>query len=330
MDLTPIVQPQLLADLKLKPAAVCFRIGTGPRDTLLPFFSDRRFLDFAGMLPCFIAHEEIERLSPALIEMLHAAGCRILEPKECFIASGDAPPEPPADAHWIGGDWLFSPPARVTRSHTASRALSLKLLQLVAHEADTCEIETVFRQDPVLAYELLRLVNSLGVGVGKRISSFSQAIIILGRQQLKRWINLMLFSARRDDHRVSMLSARVAVRARHMELLAQACGFDRNTQDHAFMAGMFSWLGILFGRPLEEIIEPLKLNATLIDALLNRQGKIGHLLEAEDRIERGEDDGPGELFDGYRLPHAEHNLLALEAYRWMLNISLHAPDPDDA
>ncbi|MBV5336453.1 MAG: HDOD domain-containing protein, partial [Deltaproteobacteria bacterium] len=114
--------------------------------------------------------------------------------------------------------------------------------------------EAVFRQDPILAYHLLRLVNSLCIGVDKHISSFSQAILILGRHQLKRWLNLMLFAANRDDYRTPMLMARVAVRARSMELLAKAGGFDRSEQDQAFMAGMFSLLGVLFGMPLSEVL----------------------------------------------------------------------------
>ena len=162
----------------------------------------------------------------------------------------------------------------------ASRSLSLKLLQLVATDADTCEIEAIFRQDPVLAYHLLRLVNSLGVGVGRTISSFAQAILILGRQQLKRWLNLMLFAASRDDYRSAMLLARVAVRARTMELLAKARGFDRSEQDQAFMAGMFSLLGILFGLPLAGILNPLQLHESLTSGVLHHEGELGRLLQA--------------------------------------------------
>jgi hypothetical protein len=47
-----------------------------------------------------------------------------------------------------------------------------------------------------------------------------------------------------------MLLARVVVRARSMELLARESGLDRSAQDLAFMAGMFSLLGVLFGSPL--------------------------------------------------------------------------------
>ena len=43
---------------------------------------------------------------------------------------------------------------------------------------------------------------------------------------LKRWLNLMLFAASREDHRSAMLLARVAVRARSMECWRRPAGFS--------------------------------------------------------------------------------------------------------
>lgn len=43
-------------------------------------------------------------------------------------------------------------------------------------------------------YNLLRLVNSVAVGARTRISNFSQAIAILGRRQLQRWLQLLIYA----------------------------------------------------------------------------------------------------------------------------------------
>ncbi|MEO8409938.1 MAG: HDOD domain-containing protein, partial [Propionivibrio sp.] len=240
-------------------------------------------------------------------------------------------PALPAAAEWLAGEWYLAGPARpekTSAARTGARTLALKLLQKVAEDADTREIEAIFRQEPVLAYHLLRLVNSLSVGVGRTISSFSQAILILGRQQLKRWLNLMLFAANRDDPRAPMLLARVAVRARSMELLARTSGFDRAMQEYAFMTGMFSLLGCLFGMPLSEVLQPLKLHVSLTDALLHRQGRLGLLLNIVERTEyagAAEKAGLDEQLVRLGLGIDDHILIAIDAYQWMLAV-IHAQD----
>lgn len=285
---------------------------------LLPLIQDQRFSDFAAAIPCLFERELAAQLPPPLLQALQAAGCQALTEEIAHCAEQPTKPQLPPTAKWLSGDWYLAPPLKTSGSQAASRAQSLKLLQRLAADADTYEIEAFFRQDPVLAYHLLRLVNSLGVGLGRHVSSFSQAILILGRQQLERWLNLMLFAASRDDHRSAMLLARVAVRARSMELLAKGCGFDRSLQERAFLAGMFSLLGILFGMPLPEILNPLKLNAALLAALLKHEGDLGRLLQAVESAERAEQAALSTLLDDLDLSVADYNLITLESYHWML------------
>lgn len=332
----------LLADRKLKPAGVLLRFNSefggssaaesdnNPGDAFSTLASRPEFITFAAGFPCFIATADAQRLPPETLQAMQGAGCQVLADDILVRASNPAagitenrtpaaPALPPA-ALWLAGDWYMAPPAKPPGNPTASRTLALKLVQLVAADADTHEIEAIFRQDPTLSYHLLRLVNSLGMSTNKRITSFSQAILILGRQQLRRWLNLMLFAARKDDQRAAMLLAHVAVRARNMELLARASGLDRAGQELSFMAGMFSLLGILFGLPLPEILKPLQISEVLVDAVLRREGDIGRLLQAVEFAEQGDSVGLSGLLDALSLSAAQFNLLNIEACQWMLDI----------
>ena len=190
-------------------------------------------------------------------------------------------------------------------------------MHLVTSDADTCDIEAVFRQDPVLAYHLLRLVNSLGVGVGRHISSFAQAILILGRQQLKRWINLMLFAANRDDPRAPMLLAFASVRARTVELLAQASGLERSVQEQAFMVGLFSLLGTLFGEPLETLLARLSLPPATVGAVLRRERALGGMLNAVEFGEQHKAEALRQQLDALGLDLMTYTQAQLEAHAWM-------------
>jgi EAL and modified HD-GYP domain-containing signal transduction protein len=117
-----------------------------------------------------------------------------------------------------------------------------------------------------------------------------------------------------------MLLARVAVRARTMELLAKAGGFDRSKQEHAFMAGMFSLLGILFGLPLAGILNPLQLSESLASAVLHHDGELGYLLQAVECSEGADETRLIGLLGRLNLSIADYNLLSLDAYRWMLGV----------
>ncbi|NRR29850.1 HDOD domain-containing protein [Oxalobacteraceae bacterium] len=226
----------------------------------------------------------------------------------------------PPPMAWVDGDWYLAAPPKPVGAQAASRALATQLVQLVAADADTHEIEALLRRDPTLSYHLLRLVNSLGMGSSRRVTSFSQALMILGRQQLRRWLNLMLFSAREGDARSPMLLARVAVRAHAMELLAKAAGLDRHTQEQGFMAGMFSLLGVLFGMPLAEVLQPLAIGETVQDALLNRGGELGCLLALVDAAEQRDGAALLTQLDALQLGVDDYHRIMVEAHLWMLGL----------
>ena len=78
----------------------------------------------------------------------------------------------------------------------------LKLLGLVMSNADLGEIEPTFKQEPQLSYNLLRLVNSVALGRPQKIATLKQAIVVLGRRQLQRWLQLLPFLKNPFNNRV--------------------------------------------------------------------------------------------------------------------------------
>jgi EAL and modified HD-GYP domain-containing signal transduction protein len=180
---------------------------------------------------------------------------------------------------WLAGDYpLRYSSVNFSRGHGPPHALLLKLLTLVVRDADTREIEAVLKQDPQLSFHLLRLVNSAAFAHPTRITTFNQAITMLGRRQLQRWLQLLLY-AHPSSKEVSPLLPRAAYRARFMEALCQYGAGNHEQQDRAFMTGIFSLLDAVFGRSLAELLEPLDLAAEVVEALLQRRGYLGNLLE---------------------------------------------------
>ena len=197
--------------------------------------------------------------------------------------------------HELGFDlfqgYFFAHPLVIhgRRLQTSKLAL-LRLLGLLSQDADTSEVENVLKQEPVLTINLLRLTNSVGSGLATKISSLRHAITLLGRRQLLRWLQLLLYSGAADSPQaVNPLLQLAATRGRLMELLAdktpEVKEIGRDLVDQAYMAGILSLMPALIGCPMSEIVGQLPVAQPVIDALKDRSGTLGDLLSLVEFLE---------------------------------------------
>jgi EAL and modified HD-GYP domain-containing signal transduction protein len=200
-----------------------------------------------------------------------------------------------------------------------SRALLLKLLGLVTSDGDTHKIEELLKQTPALSYQLLKLVNSVSFSLNTKISNFGHAIALLGRRQLQRWLQLLLYAQKSGDAQ-NPLMALAALRASLCEALCKAQGGDREAQERAFMAGMFSLLDALFAMSLTEILAPLNLADEVVEAVLRRAGPLGILLTLAERSETAPDAAFGELLASAGINPADYARCLVEACHWTIQV----------
>lgn len=179
---------------------------------------------------------------------------------------------------WFSGPWPLKPIPSKEPNDGTSRKRLLTLLGLLARDAESRELETLLKQDPALSYHLLKLVNSAAFALSTPITSFGQAINLLGRRQLQRWLQLLLYARQEADGMANPLLPLAALRAAQLEMLAKQQGGERDDQDLAFMTGVFSLLDVLFDMPMSDIVGALKLDPAAADALLARGGRLGHQL----------------------------------------------------
>jgi EAL and modified HD-GYP domain-containing signal transduction protein len=101
---------------------------------------------------------------------------------------------------------------------------------------------------------------------------------MLGRRQLQRWLQLLLYARSQQDGAGNPLLPLAAIRAAQMEALCRLQGGDRERQDMAFVVGVFALLDELLGMPMPAIVAALNLDGDVVSALLERSGPFGALL----------------------------------------------------
>ncbi len=187
--------------------------------------------------------------------------------------------------------YYFAKPEVMTVKRADPGKLSLlKLLTLVMGDSEIEEIEKEFKHQPGLSYNLMRMVNSVANGLPQKINSIKHAIMILGRKQLQRWIQLLLYSANQSDETMSnALMQTAATRGKLMELIAIAeRPHDKNHHERAFMVGILSLLDTLLGIDMQQIVDKLGIPDDMSQALLTRDGRLGLELKLIEANEKGE------------------------------------------
>lgn len=182
--------------------------------------------------------------------------------------------------------YYFSKPQIITGKRLSpAEATIMRLLGMLVADADTDDIEALLKQEPGLTMNLLRLTNSVGTGTRGRVSSVSSALMVLGRRQMLRWLQLLLFSTNAPSMRLpSALMQLAATRGRMMELMAGTWHEDGLT-DRAFMTGIMSLMEALPSTPIAEILAPLPVAEDIRAALLDRRGRLGALLDVIEVVE---------------------------------------------
>jgi EAL and modified HD-GYP domain-containing signal transduction protein len=221
--------------------------------------------------------------------------------------------------------YYFAKPLIMTgKKLSPSQVSVIELMTLITSEASNDEIELTIKRDISLAINLLRLVNTPAVGARQRIDSLSQAVAVLGRRQLQRWLQIMLYAEPgQRGQTMTPLLALATTRGRLLELLAKKLHpAQSRPADVAFTVGIMSLMDTLFDVPMTEILRQIDVSADVADALLTRTGFFGDLLRLAECIERVDDMSDKIMPVLHKLAVSVEELVELEmaAFEWSDNL----------
>lgn len=218
------------------------------------------------------------------------AACRDAAPRMRIVAAGLADVDDVEAALAAGADLAAGHHDRQGAARGAAvlppaMARVTRLMNQVLQDAELADIAAELRSDVSLSYELLRHANSPLLGLRRQVDAADQAVLLLGRGGLYRWLCARLLAA---------LPGRVSVRALQEIALARALLFERLADAaHApapalYTMGLLSLLDVMVPMPMAEALAPLNLQPEMRAALVDRSGPWAPLLALAGCLERAD------------------------------------------
>lgn len=164
-----------------------------------------------------------------------------------------------------GSFFLQGDPDNIDFDLAYGYAKIVRLINLVRCNADMRAIESLLQQDVALAWYLLRRINSFGFELEEDITSFRDAVNVLGYEALYKWLMAQVVTANFNPNAAAMMQTAIT-RGRFMEEIG-ASKFDEEGRANLFMVGSFSLLSDRMGESLTSVLADMTIPEDVLNAL---------------------------------------------------------------
>ena len=175
-------------------------------------------------------------------------------------------------------------------------------------------IADIISHDVNLSVSLLKMVNNVAVGTRVEITSLKQATAYLGEDKLKQFVGILALS-KLTTEQTDEISKQALITGRLMASIATHRQFS-SVRDYAFITGLLSSLEVLLSMPMTEIIKTMPLAKPIEEALINRTGILGELLDFTIHYITGQDAEVIEQMHTYELNSETLHQEFVEASLW--------------
>ncbi|GLX81267.1 EAL and HDOD domain-containing protein [Thalassotalea eurytherma] len=184
--------------------------------------------------------------------------------------------------------YFFSKPEVVKARNLSPSQLAMAelLYEMSKPELDLANITAVFERDVTLSYKLLRYVNSPIFRRRNEISTIKQALVILGVNELKKFLGL-LFASNINPHKPSELVNLSMARAKFCENIGESLSSKVDTST-TFLIGLLSLIDAILDEDIEVVLEKLPLAQEIKDPLITKRGTMAALILLAEKIEKAE------------------------------------------
>lgn len=183
--------------------------------------------------------------------------------------------------------YFFSKPEIIPgRKFSAGELTKVKLLKELNDPAtETERLVGIIQTDLSISYRLFQYINSARFGFRGKIESVQRAAIMLGRQNLRLWLQVIILSDMSTSDKAQELVRISVQRGRFLQLLAER-GYTPLGADGMFLLGFFSVLDAILDQHMARILEDIPLDARIKTALTDFSGVNGEWLALLHNIDR--------------------------------------------
>jgi EAL and modified HD-GYP domain-containing signal transduction protein len=168
----------------------------------------------------------------------------------------------------------------------AGKTVGLRLLrEITLPELNIEAIEDLLRREPALTYKLLRYLNSPLLGLNSEVREISQAVLLLGETEFRRWISIVAVVSLVTGKPIELTRTAV-LRGYFCEQIAEASG-QTAAGPELFLMGLLSVADAMLDRPMERILAELPLSEELDQALRGKESRFRGVYDLMIAYERG-------------------------------------------
>lgn len=213
--------------------------------------------------------------------------------------------------------YFFSRPEIIPgRKLSASQATKIKLLrELNESEAELSRLVEIIQTDLSISYRLLKYINSARFSLRGKIESIQRAVNMLGRQNLRQWLQVVILSDINSTDKGQELVRISVLRGRFLQLLAAAHPVPFSA-DGMFVLGFFSVLDAILDQHMDQVLDEISLDQDIKAALIDPQAPNSAWIVLLRELDRGSWAGLEEQAIRMGIPMPFIDAAAIEAAMW--------------
>ncbi len=196
-----------------------------------------------------------------------------------------------------------------------------KIFQLVnlldSEYTEMKEIVKELESEVELTIQLLRFINSCYIGLRTEIKSIQQVVMMLGKKPLKQWLLLIAFSKSMESEAKMAKNPMLELAQNRSRIMAELAKKMRNISydsHEASFVGILSLVDALLKIPIDIVLDEIHVDSDIKDALINRNGELGKLLDLVVAIEKFDMPKTDSILDELHLTNTELSDVLQKSY----------------